>query len=53
MRGVYQDKSNARTSIHQVKLIFKSPMFQEIDLYAQFYRDNAELRIDLKVLYVC
>lgn len=51
MRGVYQDKSTTRASTYQMKLILKSPMFQEIDLSGQFYRDNAELRIDLKVRY--
>ncbi|KAL1492708.1 hypothetical protein ABEB36_010924 [Hypothenemus hampei] len=49
--GSYQDSSNTVSSNHHLKFFVKSPNFKEIDADLLFYRDNEELKIDVKATH--
>ena len=49
MRGIYQDQSSVKLSFHRLKILMQSPSFNEINVDFQYYRDNNEFRIDIKV----
>ncbi|XP_030755989.1 uncharacterized protein LOC115882214 [Sitophilus oryzae] len=49
--GSYQDKSNSASSNHHVKLFITSPNFKDINSDLIFYRDNEEIKLDLRAIY--
>ncbi|KAG5880871.1 hypothetical protein JTB14_004019 [Gonioctena quinquepunctata] len=49
--GFYQDKSTSLSSHHHIKLLLRSPSFEDFNVDLRFYRDNDVLRLDLKGLH--
>lgn len=49
MKGMYNYRSTVTMSNHHLKMMLRSPSFDEINADLQYYRDNKELKIDLKV----
>ncbi|KRT82860.1 hypothetical protein AMK59_3749 [Oryctes borbonicus] len=48
MKGIYNYRSIVTMSQHHLKMMLRSPSFNEINADLQYYRDNKELKIDLK-----
>ncbi|GLH12107.1 Apolipophorins, partial [Gryllus bimaculatus] len=46
-KGLYQDKSTHKASSHNVKLLLKSPSFEEIAASYKYLRDETEFKVEL------
>ncbi|XP_050313934.1 apolipophorins [Anthonomus grandis grandis] len=49
--GFYQDSSTSITSNHHLKLFITSPTFKDISSDLIIYRDNEEIKVDVKVTH--
>ncbi|XP_066998183.2 uncharacterized protein Apoltp [Anabrus simplex] len=47
-RGLYQDRSTSKQTSHSLKLLIKSPSFQEIAFLGKYIQDEEELKLDLQ-----
>lgn len=49
VRGIYQDKSSTIKKYHHLKLVVKSPHFEDTYIKLRYWRDEAEISFNLQV----
>ncbi|XP_069692884.1 uncharacterized protein Apoltp isoform X2 [Periplaneta americana] len=47
-KGLYQDRTTAKMTSHNLKLLIKSPSFNEIAVSCKILRDDKELKVDFQ-----
>lgn len=49
VKGIYADKSTSNKNSHHLKVVAKSPHFEDTYINLRYWRDEAELSFNLKV----
>jgi hypothetical protein len=48
-KGLYQDRTTAKITSHNLKMLIKSPSFNEIAVLCKIVNDDKELKVDFQV----